>query len=64
MAFNDLAHQAVILSVMRVLSGNTANRLDQINVHCWTCVFRLNALEEPQEEVIAAVVQDEIEAAA
>ena len=62
--FSDLVHQAVILAVMSVLSGNTDARLNQNNVRHWTCAFRLNALEENQEDVLAAVIQDEIEAAA
>ena len=62
--FNDLVHQAVILSVMRVLSGNTTTPLDQNRVRHWTYAFRVNSLDEDPDQVFAAVVQDELEAAA
>ena len=61
--FNDLVHQAAILAVMKVLSGNTVVALDQTHVLHWTCAFRIHALEESQEEVLAAIIQDEIDAA-
>ena len=62
--FNDLVHQAVIMSVMRVLSGNTTIPLDQNRVRYWTYAFRINSLDEDPDQVMAAIVQDEIEAAA
>ena len=62
--FNDLIHQAVILAVMRVLSGNTRTALDQNHVRYWTYAFRINSLDEDPDQVFAAVVQDELEAAA
>ena len=62
--FNDLVHQAVILAVMRVLSGNTPTPLDQSHVRHWTCAFRINSLDEDPDQVFAAIVQDELEATA
>ena len=62
--FNDLVHQAVIMSVMRVLSGNTTTPLDQNRVCYWTYAFRVNSLDEDPDQVFAAIVQDELEAAA
>ena len=62
--FNDLIHQAVILAVMRVLSGNTRTPLDQNHVRHWTYAFRVNSLDEDLDQVFAAVVQDELKAAA
>ena len=63
-AFDDLVNQAVILAVMTVLSGRTTNPLNQDHVRYWTCAFRTSALEQSQEDVMAAILQDEIEAAA
>ena len=62
--FNNLIHQAVILAMMRVLSGNTRTPLDQNHVRYWTYAFRINSLDEDPDQVFAAVVQDELEAAA
>ena len=62
--FNDLVHQAVIMSVMRVLSGNAPTPLDRDRVRCWTYAFRINSLEEDPDQVFAAIVQDELKAAA
>ena len=63
-AFDDLVNQAVILAVMTVLSGRTANPLNQDHVCHWTHAFRISALDQSQEDVMAAILQDEIEAAA
>ena len=62
--FNDLVHQAIIMAVMRVLSGNAPVPLDQNRVRYWTYAFRINSLDEDPDQVMAAVVQDELEAAA
>ena len=62
--FSDLVHQAVIMSVIRVLSGNAPTPLDQDHVRHWTYAFQINSLEEDPDQVFAAIVQDELEVAA
>ena len=62
--FSDLVHQAVIMSVIRVLTGNAPTPVDQDHVRYWTYAFRINSLDEDPDQVFAAVVQDELEAAA
>ena len=62
--FSDLVHQAVIMAVIRVLTGNTPTPVDQDHVRYWTYAFRINSLDEDPDQVFAAIVQDELEAAA
>ena len=58
-------NQAIILAVMRALSGNRAGvQLEQELVRYWTYAFRIHSLEENPVDVMEALVADEIEAMA